>query len=268
MTDPDRSVVYLYCVTHAAAHDLSAVAGVQDGVPVCLESLNSLTAVYSRVPLEMFTGRSAEQNMKNIEWIGPRAIRHEKVIERVMQEGPVYPVRFATLFSSMDALWKTLMSNAGRISDFLDQTGHKHEFSVKGFLDNKKIKAFLAKTEFKDQKKRLDTLSPGKKYIAEQQFKKQLDLGIKKWVRKTCEEFVSHLAEKNNRVSARKLVAEKDNELEMVFNLAFLIHRENRDSFLQTVSEATESFLPMGLTLHVSGPWPPYSFCQTMEQER
>jgi hypothetical protein len=263
----NRNAVYLYCVTHPVALDLPAVAGVQDDVPVSLESQDSLMAVYSRVPLEMFTGISAEQNMKNIDWIGPRAIRHEKVIERVMQEGPVYPVRFATLFSSMDALWKTLMLNSELISDFLDQTRHKHEFSVKGFLDKKKIGTFLTGTEFKDQKNHLDTLSPGKKYIAEQQFKKQLDIGIKKWTQKTRGEFISHLAEKNNRFSARKIVTEKNNKPEMVFNLAFLIHSKHRASFLRKISEAAASFLPMGLAINVSGPWPPYSFCQTIEWE-
>ncbi len=289
MIDPDRNAVYLYCVTHPVALDLSAVAGVQNDVPVSVESLDnvsagaifgnqttsnanalfkrSLMAVYSRVPLEMFTGTSAEQNMKDIDWIGPRAIRHEKVIERVMQEGPVYPVRFATLFSSMDALWKTLMHNSGLISDFLDQTRHKHEFSVKGFLDKKKIGTFLTGTEFKDQKNLLDTLSPGKKYIAEQQFKKQLDTGIKKWTQETRGEFISHLAEESNRFSARKIVTEKNNEPEMVFNLAFLVHSKHRASFLQKTSEAAASFLPMGLTINVSGPWPPYSFCQTIEWE-
>ena len=262
----NQEAAYLYCIVrdYPGSH-LPAVTGMDDHTPVCVEPLESFAAVYNMVALDTFVGASAEENMKNIDWIAPLAMRHEKVIEFMMKETSVYPVRFATLFSSVESLRQNLTLNSGLISDFLDQNGNKVEYSLKGVLDRKEVFDALIKTEFKEQKKHLDALSPGKKYLAEHQFKKKVEAGVKEWGKKNCSAFLEHLTEKYQDFSPRKIFREKTdkNETEMVFNFAFLIHREKEASFLEEIARKKETFSKTGFSLMVSGPWPPYSFCKT-----
>jgi len=269
MENKNEQAVYLYCVTRTDKLDAPSITGIDADTPVCLEHLENFVAVYNMIPLDTFVGASAEENMKDIDWIGPRAMRHENVIKHMMQEAPVYPARFATLFSSMENLRETLSLKSGLISNSLDQTQDKSEYSLKGFINRKQVLEFLMETEFKDQKKQLDALSPGKKYIAQRQFDKNVETGISQWINKTCGTFLDHLTEENPEFSPRDILTEKieENDLEMVFNFAFLIHDDNKSAFLQDTAQAEETFSPTGLSLIVSGPWAPYSFCKTAQGE-
>ncbi|SMC71100.1 Gas vesicle synthesis protein GvpL/GvpF [Desulfocicer vacuolatum DSM 3385] len=264
-----KKAVYLYCVTRANKFNAPGITGIDANTPVCFEHLENFVAVYNIIPLNTFVGTSAEENMKNIDWIGPRAMRHENVIERMMQESSVYPARFATLFSSMENLRETLHLKSGLISRFLNQTQHKCEYSLKGFINRKQLLEFLIKTKFKQEKKQLDGLSPGKKYFAQHQFNKKVETGINQWIKRRCGIFLDHLTKRNPEVSPRELFTEKTekNNLEMMFNLAFLIHNDSKSAFLQEISQAEKEFSQTGISLVVSGPWAPYSFCKTTRGE-
>ena len=54
----------------------------------------NLCAVLSEVRLEDFCGGAAELRMRDLAWVGPRALRHEAVVEEVMRHSPVLPARF------------------------------------------------------------------------------------------------------------------------------------------------------------------------------
>ena len=52
---------------------------------------------------------------------------------------------------------------------------------------------------------------------------------------------------------------------EMVFNAAFLLDSSARASWLETVQTASREVQGKGLLLEVSGPWPPYHFCPSLQ---
>jgi len=269
MEELHQKAAYLYCVVRTCPLDQPPVTGIETTIPVCFEPLEDFVAVYSMVALDMFVGAAAEERMKDVAWIGPRALRHDQVIVSMMKESAVYPARFATMFSSLESLRKNLRLNARLISDFLDHTDHTCEYSVKGFVNRKDISEFLIRTTFKDEKKRLDALSPGKKYLAERQYTKKIENETREWIKKTSGALLDCLTEKYREFSPRKIFTEKTdkNETEMVFNCAFLLHKNDETSFLEETAREKERLAPTGLSLALSGPWPPYSFCKTTPGE-
>jgi hypothetical protein len=52
---------------------------------------------------------------------------------------------------------------------------------------------------------------------------------------------------------------------EMVFNAAFLLPSSALAGWLETVQNVDREVSSKGLVLEVSGPWPPYHFCPTLE---
>jgi hypothetical protein len=50
----------------------------------------------------------------------------------------------------------------------------------------------------------------------------------------------------------------------MVFNLAFLLSRNDLNEFRSRVEESRQRLEKTGLQLASSGPWPPYSFCPAL----
>ena len=52
---------------------------------------------------------------------------------------------------------------------------------------------------------------------------------------------------------------------EMVFNAAFLLPSSTQASWLETAQRICRDVRSRGLVLEVSGPWPPYHFCPSLE---
>jgi hypothetical protein len=53
----------------------------------------------------------------------------------------------------------------------------------------------------------------------------------------------------------------------MVLNWAFLVPQGAVADFQKQVEHVNARRTPSGLTFAVSGPWPPFSFCPTLETE-
>ena len=52
---------------------------------------------------------------------------------------------------------------------------------------------------------------------------------------------------------------------EMLFNAAFLLPRSSQEGWLETINGLRQDVHGKGLLLELSGPWPPYHFCPSLE---
>ncbi|MBI2200221.1 MAG: GvpL/GvpF family gas vesicle protein, partial [Candidatus Rokubacteria bacterium] len=52
-----------------------------------------------------------------------------------------------------------------------------------------------------------------------------------------------------------------------ILNWAFLVPRSRVDDFRARIQRINAEHAPHGLVLDLSGPWPPYSFCPSLEPE-
>src|SRR3972149_2290049 len=97
-------VYYLFCLIAADRLPPLEGRGIDGEQPLFIERGPYVAAVLCGVPLEMFSGPDAEERLKDLAWIGPRACRHEEVILAARRHVPVLPVRFGTVFSTLELL--------------------------------------------------------------------------------------------------------------------------------------------------------------------
>src|SRR5450432_2522700 len=102
---------YLYCLTPPGSGVQSSRLGVDGHSSVSVGNCGGISAVFSEVPLAEFCGESAEARLEDLDWLAPRVCRHEAVIEDVMRRFPVFPVRFATLFTSFESLQQSVVEH-------------------------------------------------------------------------------------------------------------------------------------------------------------
>ena len=126
---------YLYCLTPAADGRPVAAIGVDGQRPVSVRACGEIGAVLSEVEVGEFCGESAEARLGDLAWLGPRVCRHEAVIEEVMRQAPVLPARFATLFTSVESLQRSVLERREAIAQFFAQLGDRQEWAVKGLLN-------------------------------------------------------------------------------------------------------------------------------------
>ena len=126
---------YLYCLTPGECAIPAGAIGV-DGQPgVMVRACRGMGAVFSQVELGEFCGESADANLQDLAWLGPRVCRHEVVIEEINNGVPVLPARFATLFTSMDSLQRFVLEHRDAVAGFFTKLGDQREWAVKGLLD-------------------------------------------------------------------------------------------------------------------------------------
>jgi gas vesicle protein GvpL/GvpF len=237
-----------------------------DQNPLLSWAFRDVVVVVSQVRREEFCGPEAETRMQDLAWMGPRACRHEAVIEKVMRLSPVLPARFATLFSSLESLEEFLKKHYASIRRFLDRVAGKDEWAVKGMLERKRAKESIFSQSLAAREQELSGLSQGARYLLERRLGADVQRELQAWLQEICEELIGdlrHIAAPFLRRPVLSLGTEKEDG-EMVLNYAFLVPRSTGEVFRKRIFEANASYRGRGLNFEVSGPWPPYSFSASL----
>jgi hypothetical protein len=267
MESHHRDAVYLYCLGRSGLlPDLEGI-GVDGNNPLFLHSFQGLGAVLSTVPLAEFCGAAAEERLQDLTWVGPRACRHEEVVEQAARYSPLLPARFGTIFSSLDGVEALLKTHHDPILKFLDQVTDKEEWSVKGLLDRAKVKEQLFSAQRANEADRLASLSPGMRYFQEQHIRSKVEKELNGWLKGVCQEVSAHLG-RHAAVSCERKVLSREvtgMDRDMVLNWAFLVPRKAVADFRTRIEQANAEHDRQGLVFQLSGPWPPYSFCPALE---
>jgi len=254
---PSELAYYLYCLTPSGCELQCAATGVGERQPVLAHACGETCAIYSEVELGEFAGESAEANMQDLAWLGPRVCRHESAIEHMMSQAPVLPARFATLFSSLNSLQQFVVEHRVAIAAFFAELGNKQEWAVKGLLD----RAGALRSLFHPAADEL-TGSPGTRYFQERRIKAQLEQEFNQRLRAFSQRAAAALGTHSGGFRERKVLTPmaEGTEAEMVLNWAFLIPPGSLESFKTSLQQFNSGNAFPGLMLALTGPWPPYSF--------
>ncbi|MBI2912297.1 MAG: GvpL/GvpF family gas vesicle protein [Chloroflexi bacterium] len=180
---------------------------------------------------------------------------HQEVIERVMKERPVLPVKFGTLVDGDADVHKLIDQNGKRLSDALEQLGETVQMEVAATWDLPFVLAEIGKEE---ELVRLRGSLTGRPAAAVLEQRIHAGMRVKEALDRRREEYRQRLLESLRAVALdvqpNPLVAD-----EMAINVAFLIDREREARFDEAVRELDRAFHER-LRFRVIGPLPPYSF--------
>ena len=265
---PDEAqAFYLYGFAQAARLPSLKLAGVDARYPVSQWTCADIVAVASKVMVADFSGPSAETNLKDLAWVGPRACRHQEVVEAVMQHSPVLPASFGTIFSSSQRMMELCERHHDTISRFLSEADNKAEWALKGFLDRAQARKSLDSDARAGEKEVLASASPGKQYFVQKQaaaeVEQQLNQKLKGTLTAIWEELGQYAADFCERKALSRDATGLD--VDMVLNWAFLLSRDSQEVFAACLNRVQVAQARHGLRFELSGPWPPYSFSPILE---
>lgn len=268
-TDDDKAI-YLFCFAYSYLVPEIAGTGMDGKSALIMQKFLDIAAVTSAVSLEDFSGPSAESRMQELSWMGPRACRHEEVIEEVMRRSPVLPARFGTIFFSLERLKRLLKVHYVAILQFLDRVAGKEEWAVKAFLDRGKAQENFLSEALATEAERLASLSPGRRYLQEQRIRDRVVKEMNRWLKVTCKGIWNDVSRYASDVRECKVLFQGLTEIhtDMIFNWAFLVSRDSVGNFHSRIRRANADYQKKGLFFQLSGPWPPYNFCPSLEIEK
>ena len=260
--------IYLFCLTPAVPHPEIKGTGIDGEHSLFIEVIGNVAAVLAEVDLDDFTGPESQEKMENLKWVAPRALCHEDVILTVMENGPVLPVRFGTVFSSIDALLVSLQGHGETLAKFfLDAAGRK-EWTLRGYVNMQEARSGVMATRLAAEKEQLAGMTPGKRYFLEQKIKGAADKDVKDWLKEIGRDILN-VAKKTSmgfsecRLQSRDVTGRDE---EMFFHGALLVPDASVKAMKGGINEWNKCHQVQGLTLEISGPWPPYHFAPVLQE--
>ncbi len=181
-------------------------------------------------------------------------LEHEAVVEKLMANFTVLPVRFQTIIDNRDNLLSMMQSCYKDFKDNLARLHNKLEFGIKVIWPAVKIKENIVKVLKKDEQKmqRPDN-SLSKRFIEkkfeEYKINKEFEAKADKFI-KVMDIFFSRFATEKK---LEKLKAEN-----LLLDAVYLVEKDKQNDFREAF-ELIKSGSP-GLKYLFSGPWPAYNF--------
>lgn len=180
---------------------------------------------------------------------------HQEVIERVMKECPILPVKFGTLVEGEVEVRRLIQQSHSRLSHALERLAGKVEMEVAATWDLKRVLEEIGQA---DEILRLKESIAGRPATEVLEVQIQAGKIVKGSLDRRREEheqrLLGFLGGAALDVQPNALVAD-----EMVMNVAFLIEREQEAEFDEQVRKLDEA-LNGEASFRIVGPLPPYSF--------
>jgi len=258
--------IYLFCLTPAIPRPEIAGKGIDGEHPLFVEVIGEVAAVLAEVHLEDFTDSEAKEKMEDLAWVAPRALCHEEVVLSVMEQGPVLPVRFGTVFSSIEAAAEPLRQRQDVLMKFFQDTIDKREWTLKGYVDRPQARARMTAARLAAEKEQLAGLSPGKRYFLEQKIKGAVDKDVAIWLKEMARDILSVVKKMSVGFSECRLQSQDvtGRDEEMFFHGALLVPDGSVAALEDMTNEWNTRHETQGLSLELSGPWPPYHFAPVL----
>ncbi len=261
ITPGHNEALYLFYVTKAE------FSGEVEGPDI--NSVDSLLAhhyadfvcVLGIVSIDDFCGPEAERNLNDLGWVGERALRHQRVIERGFRRTSVLPARLGTLFSSLPALERFIEANRLTINDYLYRVQDREEWGIKALVERSTATKWLSAQIVARASSEVPA-SPGLRYIQQRRSEAAAEKQLEHWLLDACESIARSLDDYASERRQRRILdaAIPDDSRELVLNLAALIPRERREDLIAHIENINAERAEQGLSFVLNGPWPPYSF--------
>lgn len=251
MSEPETTVLHAYGVMRAGDPAQLPDHGI-GGAPVALVVVDEVAAVVGALPEGEYGEAVWRAHAEDPEWLGVVAAEHNAVLEALIDQTDVLPLRLPGLYRHREALEAELRANARPLGDaFAGVAGHV-EWGVKVFLVEEPAVPEPAKpASGRDYLTRKASASSRKEAARDRRAQLLLD----------AHEQLARAAA-DERVNAPQDPALSGRREPMLLNAAYLVPRADRDVFLEEADRLGERLATEGMLLEVTGPWPPYNFTE------
>ncbi len=246
---------YVFCLVRSARRP--TLRGISDGMPGgdalrAIEVSDELWAVVQSVPQADYGEAALARGLQDLDWVGERAIAHERVIESFLSATALLPMQLFTLFTSDDRVVEHVRKDRARIGRILRRVEKKVEWGLRLTWNEKAARERTGRkpaksgAEFLARKR--DVLDVTRKQLAEA---------------RTAANRVYKAIDRQAAASQRRTSLERAAPgSRLLLDAAFLVPVARSTAFKSAVREQTRALRGTGIETSVTGPWPAYNFIQ------
>jgi len=242
---------YAFCVVASRKRPrIRKVAGPPGTrTPRLLEIQPHRYLVVSDAPLEAFGETPLGQRLSDLEWVSTAALAHDAVVEQFLGADAVLPMKLFTIFTSDERALQQTRSDWDRIDAILRGVEGHVEWGLRLLFDQRKAPAANATGDV-----------TGRNYLLAKQKEHVAARASSQVIRRRTADVVAALSPIAREVRQRPLTTAASSGSRLLLDAAFLVPRSREKRFRTAVAVQTRKLAPEGYAVHLSGPWPPYSF--------
>jgi len=206
--------------------------------------------VVSDAPLDAFGEGPLGQRLSDMEWVSQAAVAHDAVIEQFIDADAVLPMKVFTIFTSDERALAQTRADWDRIEALLRDVEGQAEWGLRLMFDQRNAPAPAATPR----------AVSGRSYLVAKQKQHVATLAGSRRLRQRATGIVGELSAIARDVRQRPLTTAATSGSRLLLDAAFLVPRSREKRFRTAVARQTRKLAPEGYAVHLSGPWPPYSF--------
>lgn len=252
-------ILYVYAIARAGHPMPERVEAVDGSDRLNAISSGELATFATPVDDVDFSQGVIDARAKDVEWLGSIGYRHQSVMNALMHGGTIIPLRAFTLFASEESLRRHLESERARLVKLLDRLDGKQEWTLRIEFDPQLWSEALVR--------RVDTLralsdeiagaAAGKAFL----LRKKLDDEKKRASREAEQQVVAEVERAVMETLVCDTVAETRQQRSGAFpQINVLLERDEEARLEQLRDALARRYAEEGVTLALTGPWPPYTF--------
>jgi hypothetical protein len=245
-------VLYVYAIARAG-HPIPK------DVEVASLETDGLSAFYAPVDAVDFSQEVIDARSKDVEWLGAIGYRHQSVMSALMRGGTVIPLRAFTLFANETSLRNHVKTERQNFDRILDRLEGKQEWTLRiEFMPEQWNDALVRRVgSLRQLTSEIEQAAEGKAYL----LRKKLDEEKKRVSREAEQQVVTEVEDAVMKKLACDVVAESRLQRGGAFpQINVLINRDEEARLQELSDELTRRYAGEGVTLALTGPWPPYTF--------
>lgn len=267
----------MYCIRPLIDRVDKELGGIQAGAKVYFLLFRDIEIAVSDVDTEQFNERTLKEKLENDAKWTERSVRlHHTIIEEVGKNSEVViPMKFGTLYETRTNLEAMLTKYYAQFKKLIERLKNKQEWGVKAHLEYQKFAELLRKKnkEIKKLEKKRSSIPEGIKWYVDKKSDEFITAQHEKEMEKRLQYMVKRLEKYTEEVALNDLLPKEANEpphqkfwwggesgKDNVLNAACLVENDRLDKFQDLVRKLRKEYDPVGITLTITGPWPPYNF--------
>lgn len=250
-------MLYVYAVTRDAV--TPACEAIDQTRHFGTVGVDGLAAVFTAVSAAEMSQEVIDRRAADLEWLGAIGYRHQAVVSELMKLTPIVPLRAFTLFSNAAALREYLDDHRDALAKVLERLDGRQEWTLRIELEPQLWNDALERRvpALQKMREKIEESPEGTAYL----LRKKLDEQKKQVSRIEEEKLVAEIESAIAQKLRCETVSESRERRDGAFpQINVLLNRDEDAALIELQHELAERYESDGVTLAVTGPWPPYTF--------
>jgi hypothetical protein len=251
-------VTYVYCLVRASRKPAlrKAAGGLPGAGPArALDAGKGLWLIAADVSEDEYGEPAIAAGLQNLEWVSPRAVGHETVVEQFLSAAAVLPMQLFTIFIDDARAVEHVRRDRARIDRILERVEGHVEWGLRLTWNEQAARAAVDKAH-----ETHGSESGGAAYLARK--RDILDVNrvqlaaAKDEATRVFADLSKHASDAVRRTSTEQAAPGS----RLLLDAAFLVPSRKRDAFKAALKRHAKRLGTAGVAVSLTGPWPPYNF--------